>query len=245
MARLLLDILGDPVQPADPDHPAQRFVARRISEVRTSTAPLLATPDLPGGWVSPAAFVERLAQNPHPRHHDLIAALLRLHPDGRDAAARAAGTLPAAARFALDGVEPNRRLLRSGREGPASWWVAAERSRAAYPAAEAPQLTSDIKTHTWQENGRDRPSWYVRCAVTTANTDRPTDDQPTELKAQTSDQWGGGYTSRFLGDWIPTLAAISPHDAEHFLSLTCYPSWNLRAGSRPLTACHAPSTPWS
>lgn len=240
VARLLLEVLGDPAPPADPDHPAQRFIARRISEVRTSTAPLLATPDLPGGWVSPAAFVERLAQNPHPRHHDLIATLLRLHPDGRDDAARPAANLPAAARFALDGVEPARRLLRSGREGPAAWWIAAERSRAPYAAGEAPQLSGDIKTHTWQENGRDRRSWYARFAVTTANTDRPVDDQPTELKAQTSDQWGGGYTSRFLGDWIPTLAAIWPHDAEYFLSLTCLPvlespSWTETAHDVPRT----------
>ncbi|WP_405061205.1 DUF6493 family protein [Kribbella sp. NBC_01505] len=215
VARLVLDVLGDPAPPAVPDHPAQRFVARRISEVRTSGAPLLATPDLPGGWVRPMAFVERLTQNPNPRHHDLIAGLLRLALDGREAAARAAGSLPAAVRFALDGVEPTRR------EGPAAWWIAAERSRMPY-RADAPQLSGEIKTHTWQENGRDRRSWYARFAITTANTDRPTDDQPTELKAQPSDRRGGA-AGRFLGDWIPTLAAIWPHDAEHFLSLTCLP----------------------
>ncbi len=240
VARLLLDVLGDPVSPADPDHPALRFVARRISELRSSAAPLLATPDLPGGWVSPTAFVERLTQNPQPRHHDLIAALLRLHPDGRNDAARAASSLPAVVRFALDGVDPARRVLRQGREGPAAWWVAAERSRAPYVAGQAPHLSGDIKTHTWQENGRDRRSWYARFAVTTTGTDTPTDDQPTELKAQTSDPWGGGYTSRFLGDWIPTLAAIWPHDAEHFLSLTCLPvlespSWTETAHDVPRT----------
>lgn len=240
VARLLLDALGDPAPPADPDHPAQRFVARRMSEVRTSTAPLLATPDLPGGWISPHAFVERLTLNPRPRHHDLIAALLRLHPDGRNDAAHAAGSLPAAARFALDGVEPTRRLLRGGREGPAAWWVAAERSRAPYAAARAPQLSGDIKTHTWQENGRDRRSWYARFAITTTGTNQPSDDQPTELKTQTSDQRGGGYASRFLGDWIPTLAAIWPHDAEHFLALTCLPvlespSWTETAHDVPRT----------
>lgn len=240
VARLVLDVLGDPVPPAIPDHPAQRFVTRRISEVRTSTAPLMATPDLPGGWVSPATFVERLTQNPNPRHHDLVAALLRLHPDGRDEAAPAGGSLPAAARFALDGVEPTRRLLRNGREGPADWWIAAERSRAPYAASQAPQLSGDIRTHTWQENGRTRRSWYARFAVTTTNTDWPTDDQPTELKAQSSDQWGGGYTSRFLGDWIPALAAIWPHDAEHFLALTCLPvlespSWTETAHDVPRT----------
>lgn len=240
IARLILDVLGDPVPPAQPDHPAQRFIARRIAEVRVSTAPLLATPDLPGGWVSPDAFVERLAHNPNPRHHDLVSALLRLHPDGRDAAGRAAVSGPAAARFALDGVEPNRRLMRSRREGPAAWWRAAERSRAPYATTEAPRLSGDIKTHTWQENGRDRRSWYARFAVTTTHTDRRADDQPTELKAQTSDQWGGGYASRFLGDWIPALAAIWPHDAEHFLSLTCLPvlespSWTETAHDVPRT----------
>lgn len=240
VGRLVLAVLGDPAPPADPDHPAQRFVARRISEVRTSTAPLLATPDLPGGWVSPAALVERLAQNPDPRHHDLVAALLRLHPDGRDEFARAGGGLPAAVRFALDGAEPTRRLLRGGREGPAAWWIAAERSRAPYAPGQAPQLRGDIKTHTWQENGRTRQSWYGRFAITSTITDRPTEDQPTELKAQTSDQWGGGYTSRFLGAWIPNLAAIWPHDAEHFLAVTSLPvlespSWTETAHDVPRT----------
>ena len=105
---------------------------------------------------------------------------------------------------------------------------------------EAPQLSGDIKTHTWQENGRDRRSWYARFAITTTGTNQPSDDQPTELKTQTSDQWGGGYTSRFLGDWIPTLAAIWPHDAEHFLALTCLPvlespSWTETAHDVPRT----------
>lgn len=182
----------------------------------------------------------RLTLNPNPCHHDLIAALLRLHHDGRGEAASAARSLPAAARFALDGIEPTRRLLRSGREGPAAWWIAAERSRATYAASEAPQLSGDIKMHTWQENGRTRRSWYARFAVTTTNTDRPTEDQPTELKAQTSDQWGGGYTSRFLGDWIPAMAAIWPHHAEHFLALTCLPvlespSWTETAHDVPRT----------
>lgn len=242
VARLVLDVLGEPVPPADPEHHAARFVARRISEVRTSTAPLLATPDLPGGWVSAAALVERLQgqEGSGPRHHDLVAALLRLHPDGREDALRAAGTLPAAVRFALDGVQPPRQLLRSGREGPAAWWLAAERSRASYDDGEAPRLSGDTTTHTWQEDGRERRSFHARFALTTATTSRPGDDQPTELEARTSDQWGGGWSSRFLGDWIPALAAIWPHDAEHFLALTCLtvlesPSWTETAHDVPRT----------
>jgi hypothetical protein len=223
VARLVLGLLGEPILPAEPDSPAQRFVVRRMAELRSSTAPLLATPDLPGGWVSPSVLIERLEQNPVPRHHDLIAALLRLHPDGRDDASRAGIDLPAAVRFALDGAEPRRRLMRGGREGPAAWWEAAERSRAPYSAVESPRLSGDMKTHTWQENGRDRRSWYARFAVTTTNTNRPLDDQPTELLAEMSNQWGSGYVSRYLGDWIPTLAAVWPHEAEHFLALTCVP----------------------
>jgi hypothetical protein len=66
--------------------------------------------------------------------------------------------------------------------------------------------------------------------MTTSNSNKPVDDQPTELLAQKSDGWGGGYRSRFLGDWIPHLAAVWPHDAEHFLAQTCLtvlesPSW--------------------
>ncbi|HEY0646017.1 MAG TPA: DUF6493 family protein [Nocardioides sp.] len=240
VARLVLEVLGEPVPPAAPERPAQRFVARRLSEVRASTAPLLATPDLPGGWVSPAALVERLRQDPEPRHHDLVAALLRLHPDGREDARRAADDLPAAVRHALDGVEPPRRLLRSGREGPAAWWVAAQRSRAAYDDTEAPRLSGEITTHTWQEKGRERRSFYSRFTVTTDSTTKPADDRPTELEAQESDQWGGGWSSRFLGDWIPALAAIWPHDAEHFLALTCLPvlespSWTETAHDVPRT----------
>lgn len=240
VGRLLLAVLGDPVPFDDPAHPAQRFVVRRMAEVRTSTAPLLATPDLVGGWVSPGAFVERLAQNPNPRHHDLIAALLRLHPDGRGEAAHTAGALPAAARFALEGVEPRRWLRRGRREGPAAWWIAAERSRGPYAATDAPQLSGEVLARTRHEDGHDHRSWSARFAVTTTHTSQPADDQPTELKAQISDLWGRGYTDWFLGDWIPTLAAIWPHDAEHFLALTCLqvlesPSW-------AETSHHVPNT---
>lgn len=218
VARLVLGMLGEPVPPAEPNVPALRFITRRVAELRRSEAPLLATPDMPGGWVSPSALVDRLAANPEPRHHDLIAALLRLHPDGR--AELAAPTLPAAVTFALDGIEPARRLLGSGREGPAAWWTAAERSRGPYGEREVPTLDGDIQTHTWQEVFRGYLD--ARYAVTTSSTRKPVDDQPTTLLAQTIGQLGGGgYGSSFLGDWIPNLAALWPHDAEHFLAHTC------------------------
>lgn len=217
VARLVLQILGEPAPKAKPDRPAQRFVVRRIAEIRASSAPLLATPDLAGGWVSPAALVERLARNPHPRHHDLIAALLRLHPDGREEALGSAGSLPSPVRFALDGHEPRRRL----REGPGSWWVAAERSRAGYSGKESPELAGEVVTHTWEDHGRERRSTYARFAVTIRDTERTGVDRPTAIKAGVSRRhFEGGWA---LGGWIPTLAAIWPHEAEHFLALTCRP----------------------
>lgn len=217
LARLVLSVLGETSAPAEPDLPAQRFVARRLAELRQTEAPLLATPDLPGGFVSPRALVERLALHPVPRHHDMVAALLRLHPDGRDEIAADRAEVPAAVRFALDGVAPPRR------DGPASWWIAAERSRAPYAASELPVLSGEIRTHTWIDNGRERRSQHARFTVTTGIAQRPCDDQPTELHAQTTDRWANVGASRFLADWIPTLAAIWPHDAEHFLALTCLP----------------------
>jgi len=192
-ARLVLGLLGEAIPPADPALPALRFINRRMAELRRTAAPLLATPDSPGGWVSASALVDRLAVNPEPRHHDLIAALLRLHPDGR--AEVTASRLPAAVRFALDGIEPGRRLLRSGREGPAAWWTAAERSRRPYGDGEAPTLGGEIRTHTWQENGRDRRSRYTRFAITTSNSNRPVDDQPSELLASRSPTFGAAAAS--------------------------------------------------
>jgi hypothetical protein len=59
--------------------------------------------------------------------------------------------------------------------------------------------------------------------VSTANAHNPADDAPTELGNQRSDRWTLGSSGRFLGDWIPAAAAIWPHDAEHFLALTCLP----------------------
>lgn len=217
IARLVLGILGDAVPPSDPAPAAQRFVVRRIHEVRQSSAPLLATPDLPGGWVSPSAMLERLAQTPAPRHHDLIAALLRLHPDGRAEIPLDGIDLPAAARFAFDGEAP------TTRQGPPAWWIAAERSRAPYAAQHLPLVTGEVKVHTWKgwEDGLEHRTWYARFEIATSMGrrstfgSRPADDQPTELVAGASERRG------YIGDWIPSLAAIWPQDAEHFLALTC------------------------
>lgn len=103
--------------------------------------------------------------------------------------------------------------------------MAAERSRTAYAHAEVPVLTGDISTHTWQENGRDRRSRYARFAVTTMHTDRPTDDQPIELKAQVSDQWGCGSHQHLPRRLDPNLGR------------------HLAPGRRALPLAHLPARP--
>lgn len=223
VARLVLTLTGDPAPPTLPDRAAQRFVVHRMAELRTSTAPLLATPDLPGGWVSAAVLVDRLRHQPRPRHHDLVAALLRLHPDGREPAARSArrvAAMPAAVMFALDGTEPR---PGPGRQGPGAWWTAARRSRTPYAAEDTPRRSGTVRTFGWQEGGRERRSSYARFIVSAARTGDAVDDQPTELLAHGTDRELPGRPGGFLGDWIETLAAIWPHDAEHFLALTCRP----------------------
>lgn len=220
VARLVLSLLGVAVPAAYPESSAARFVVHRMRELRESGGPLLATPDLPGGWVSAQALVTRLRSSQQLRHHDVVAALLRLHPDRRDFA----GTegQPDAVRFALDGMEPTGRLFRRRRSGPTAWWVAAERSRAPYGDTETPRIESQVRTHIWQENGTQRTSQYAKFSFIASSAATCEDDQPTELSAGGSDRGGSGQ-ARFLADWVPALAGIWPQDAEHFLAYTALP----------------------
>jgi hypothetical protein len=220
VARLVLSLLGEPPPAAYPDSCAARFVVHRMRELRDSDGPLLATPDLPGGWVSTPALVARLRSGHQLRHHDVVAALLRLHPDGRDSAG--VDGQPDAVRFALDGTDSTGRLFRRRRSGPAAWWLAAERSRAPYGETETPRIESVVRTHSWLENGTQRTSQYAKFSVTASEVAACADDQPTELLVGESDR-AGSRQARFLADWIPALAGIWPHDAEHFLTYTAFP----------------------
>ncbi len=69
---------------------------------------LLSTPSHRGGWIAAATLVERARQTPEVELHDGVQALLRLAPDGREAALSAAGDLEgvfgAALREALGGA---------------------------------------------------------------------------------------------------------------------------------------------
>jgi hypothetical protein len=134
-AVLLAWTIGE-VVPAGPklsgvDPGAGAFLSARAREVATAVAAgspfrSVAAPTHRGGWIDPLVLVERLTVRPPASRLDLVAALLRLAPEGRDQALAAAGRLSdeagAATRYALGGVETI---------GPtAAWWIAAARTRA-------------------------------------------------------------------------------------------------------------------
>jgi len=101
--------------------------AREVAEAVAAGRPFvtLAAPTHAGGWIDPAVLVTRLRAGPPPSMLDLVAAILRLAPEGRDAAlvsaADLAGESGAVVRYALGGGE------RIG--ATAAWWVAAARAR--------------------------------------------------------------------------------------------------------------------
>ena len=92
LARLVLAAAGETPAGLPVADVTQAFLVSRLAEVERVLAGAeppftpLATPDSPGGFVDPRALLARLAGEPRPRHHDLVAALLRLGADGRDEA---------------------------------------------------------------------------------------------------------------------------------------------------------------
>ena len=101
--------------------------ARETAEAVAGGRPAasVALPTHRGGWIEPAVLVERLGAGRPASTLDLVAAVLRLAPQGRPAALQAASRLSgeegAVVRYALGGEE------RIGRT--TAWWVAATRVR--------------------------------------------------------------------------------------------------------------------
>ena len=132
---LLAWATGEVVEP-DPTHSsvdpgAGAFLSARAREVADAAAAArsfvsVAAPTHAGGWIDPVVLVRRLVARQPASRLDLVAAILRLAPDGREAAlasaADLAGEAGAVVRYALGGDE---------KIGPtAAWWVAAARVRA-------------------------------------------------------------------------------------------------------------------
>ena len=233
VARLVLLAAGERPDVLPPVPGPLGFLTRRFDEVAAvldRTRPphcLLATPD-DGPWVSPATLVARLAAATAIDRYDLVATLLRLGPDGREQALATATSLPGSAgavvRHAL-GAPTESRPRGGRRAADAAWWVAASRARS--PLAEDPYLCGagldgagqgrplDVhlaitaRRHTWADASGTHDYLHHAYDVTvTAAVGSPDDDQPTTMLTAPA-----GY----LGSWIPSVAALWPHDAEHFL----------------------------
>jgi len=213
------------------------FLGLRLGEVvevlvgRRAPTPLLATPTEPPGWLDPRVFVDRLAASPEPPTFDVVAALLRLAPEGRAEALQSARTLPgesgAAARYALGG-KPADVVTRP-------LWVAAARARA--PLADDPHLLAArvdgagqgraatyclhvrAREYRFEQRGRTRvavayhPSLRVAPEGARERADQPTVVGPWDGHARSS-AW-----HRLDADWTPWHAYIWPHDAEPFFAV--------------------------
>jgi hypothetical protein len=205
-----------------PRHPAAtEFLRRRLAEVggsllgRAPATPLLATPT-DGPWIAPEVLVERLvtarSDGRALRHADTVAALLRLHPDGRapalDLWTRAARSdvLQPIVAHALGAPPPE------GGEGPwtvrrdSDLWVAASRARSPFDtdpllvaagladAEDAQPIAADVDVRQQSSHGSSWPCYRV---VVNGGA------SPAEPES--------------LADWPRWLATTFPHDAEHFL----------------------------
>jgi len=213
-----------------------RFITGRFHEVRArllgerEPAPLLAVPDADGGFVRAGTLVDRLSSLAQvPDCHDLAAALLRLHPDDRadalDRAGSLSGPVGPVVRHAL-GAPPQAERL-----GPEAWWVAAARARAPLEEDEvlmaagltasgqgrpfARQVARTLQSYTWSDDRGSHTGHYYQWELDPDPwPGAPQDDQPTVF----SGEWQGHPQ---FGDWVAALAAIWPHDAEHYLAITC------------------------
>ena len=110
--------LGDLRLFAPPAQPGSFFSRRCLAVAKRATsrksAPLLAAPTHSGGWIDPTVFVQRLLEyfwiKIEPDAPDFIQGLLRLAPDKRNMALRAAepikNEIGEVVRYALGGAEP-------------------------------------------------------------------------------------------------------------------------------------------
>jgi hypothetical protein len=246
LARLVLVAAGETPAGLPVVDSTLAFLAGRLAEVERVLAGLeapftpLATPDLTAGWVEPASLLARLPVDGPPRHHDLVAALLRLGVQGRDSAlARlgaggpASGLVGDVLRHALgDAVaEVRGRLRRTGPE--AAWWVAASRARAPLDPDEAllragltgagqgRPLSAQVVLHgrpgTYEDaRGRHTYTWWGWDVVVDHAAPAAVSavaDQPTAVTGHSFEGWGVATRE----EWVGWSATVWPHDAEHVL----------------------------
>jgi len=225
-------------------HGALPFHAHRIDEVtdvligRRAPGRLLATPVSPAGWVRPGDLVAGFLVGAT-RPFDLVAALLRLGPDGRtDALADLDRRTGSASGLALTEVQAVRHALgapfprlwpgaRQRLSGPSrALWVAAARARdplGTDPWAERLGLHGagravaiDLRLGVpapWQPGGEAGPVDGSPLPWVVVNGPAPAraDDQPTAITAADPRRFGGNEAE----DYVAWVATMYPADAEH------------------------------
>lgn len=148
--------------------PAARFLEARVRAIsqrlaRGVVTPSLALPTHRGGWIEPRQLIGRAVAlgRDFPRE-ELMAAFLRLAPDGRDyaleAAAGLSSTVGLLTRFALGGGHPPGPKERE----QAALWLAAARARE--PQADHTQALASLGVKASGPDGFEaaRPSWSIR-----------------------------------------------------------------------------------
>lgn len=238
LAALVLAGSGEKVPPARFGTAHVDFLIRRL-ELAAKPGHWVAAPESPAGWISPATLVERLQTSiAAPVTIDLVAALLRLHPDGRADALGSlqergslTGELAAVVRYAL-GAEPpaaeRRRLVRVKPITTPSLWVAASRTRSAMEsdvwlssqgitgAGRSEPIDVGLpfgsKSYTWKDTKGEHTSSYATWELAVRDLCSDKADEPTGVSSQAI------APPRFYAeDYIGWAALTWPHDAEHFL----------------------------
>jgi hypothetical protein len=153
-----------PKQPTEEESSPLPSLVTRLREVaavlqgRAPRRPLLATPTSGHGWIAPAAFRDRLAahQNTAPFPADLTQALLRLHPEGRDAVLAASGLTmpPVTAQIRIAWHSHGSDIKKPNGEPRWVWWYpvvtpAADDADEDSPAVIPPQSEDDRKIGDW------------------------------------------------------------------------------------------------
>ena len=253
LARLVLAAAGETPADLPVADVTQAFLVNRLAEVERvlvrAERPFtpLATPDSPGGFVDPRTLLARLAGEPRPRHHDLVAAMLRLGAGGRaealagSAVARSAGPVDAVLRHALGAAAAGA----AGRsEVPAAWLVAASRARAPLEldemlvdaglaaAGQGRPVDARVVLHgrpgTYEDaRGRHGYTWWGWQVVVDHAVAAPVTDQPTAVAGHDTGGWGASGAE----DWVAWSATVWPHDAEHTLVAAVDPVINAAAST--------------
>lgn len=238
LSRLVVLTTGIAVPRHAPRMATARFLFDRLVEIeqvltgRAAPAPLLATPDSPAGWVTPETLVRRLATSDMgARRSDLLAAILRLGPEGRAEALvnlSAPGEVGVALRHAFGDSG-----AKSADVQDTDLWVAASRARRPLDAdpvlleaklngaGQGRGLACSIRFADHLDRHFGEKLWTLDLTVADASVTRGRSRlaglRPAQQPTASRDRKVSWDTVSLAGAWHGWTSTIWPHDAEHFL----------------------------